>query len=113
MSRTRAAHRGCAPSRRDRLSQLSGFGENPLLQVRTQSADGHDFNSPSKQFLELLFEADHVEQRTIWLHFDKQVDIAVGAVVSPQDRAKHADIADAVTGRHRDDLMPPRSQLFD
>jgi hypothetical protein len=52
---------GCVGGKRDRPSQRSGFGEDPLPRVRAETAVCQDFDGTSQEFFEILFERDHVE----------------------------------------------------
>src|SRR5262245_53492409 len=56
--------RGCVPGRRDRPSQRRGFGEDPLLKIRTEALLGQDFDPTAEELLKLLLQTDHVQQRS-------------------------------------------------
>jgi hypothetical protein len=95
--------------RRGRLSQTSGFLEDALLQVRTEAAVGEHLDSTFRQLGEILFEADHVEERSSRFDVDEHVDVAVGPIVAARDRAEHANITDAVT--RRESAPPEQAHL--
>src|SRR5947207_9271387 len=99
-SRYRPAHRGCVPDKPDRPSQRCGFGENPLLQIRAETALGQDVDSSSEQFLEILLKRDHVQKCSAGFNIHEQIEVAVRAIVAAEDRAKHTDVAGTVTGGH-------------
>ena len=110
---SRGARRGCARDRRGRLSQTGRFGEDSLLQVGAQSADGQHLNSTAKELSEVLLQADDVEQRATRFNLDEQVDVAVGTIISVKNRPEHTDVAGAMTSCHRENLVSSRPQFID
>jgi len=70
--------RGCVASKRDRLSQRSGFREDPLMEVRAQCTTvGQHFDRATKQSRRSLCQRDHIEQCSAGLNVDKKINVAV------------------------------------
>ena len=81
--------------------------------MRTEAAVGEHFDSTFEQLGEILFEADHVEERSSGFDVDENVDVAVRPIVAARDRPEHADITDAVTAREFENLATVGAQTVD
>jgi hypothetical protein len=49
-----------------------------------------------EKLLELLFEAHQIQESSVVLHFDQQINIAIESVFASRDRTKHANVPRAV-----------------
>jgi hypothetical protein len=56
-----------------------------------QSLGLDDVNPAPEELLQLHQKRAYVQQAAPWLHFDQQIDIAVGTAVATRDRAEQAD----------------------
>ena len=91
---------------RGRPSQSDSFGENSPFEVGTEAFLGHDFNVAPQKLLQILFEADEVQERTAMLNINEQVQIAIGPVLVPRDGTKDPDVSHAVSRRKVEDRLP-------
>src|SRR6266545_3824443 len=57
-----------------------------LLEVWTEPFIGEDFDFMLEQRFQVLAELDEIEQAASVVHFDEEIDIAVGMSLSPRDR---------------------------
>jgi hypothetical protein len=64
-----------------------------------------DIHIPAEESFQLLFESNEVEERPVLFHFDQQIDVAVGPVVSAGDRPEYAHVPRAVLCGNPEDLF--------
>ncbi len=57
-----------------------------------------------EKLLQVLLQTDHIQERPADIHIDKEIDVAVRALVTTRDGAEHSDIARPVTSRGIQDL---------
>ena len=57
----------------------------------------HGVDADAKDVLGILLEANQIEERAFWLELHQQVDVTVGGVIAPRDRAEHADVSHSMS----------------
>ena len=79
--------------------------QDPVAQVRTQSALLHDIHGPTEQCFHVLFEGDQVEQVTSRLEFHEEIDVTGLRGRSSRVRTKDAHTHGAVAACDAPDLF--------
>jgi hypothetical protein len=67
-----------------------------LLEVRTEPFISEDFDFVLEQYFQVLAELDEIEQAAPVVHFDKEIDIAVGMSLSPRDRPEDPHVVSSM-----------------
>lgn len=93
--------------------QVDGLREDGA-DVALQPTGRHDVNRAAEEFRQVAFHADQVEQGTLLVEVDQEVDVAAGPVVAAGRRAENADpagvvVATVVTTCSRRDSTSARS----
>jgi hypothetical protein len=70
-----------------------------------QTAPGQHIDLTVEQFFEILTKPYDVQQRTVRVHVDQQVHIAIATVVATCDRTEHSEIARTVLRRYLEDVV--------
>jgi len=65
-----------------------------------------DINFAVEQLLEILSEANEIEERSPGLHVDQKVHVARGTRFIPGNRPEPTDVARAVLGGDPEDFVP-------
>ena len=58
-----------------------------------------------EKLLEFLVKAHEIQERSVVVHFDQQINVAIEPVFTSRDRTKHADVPRAVAGGDAEDLF--------
>jgi hypothetical protein len=61
------------------------LGQDPTLEVWAEAASREYVDPSTEQLLEILLEGDHIEQRSAVFDIYKEIDVAVGAIVTTGD----------------------------
>ena len=64
-----------------------------------------------EQCLEILTEADEIQERAVRVHFHEEVNVAPRTGLAARDRAKQAHVVRAVARRDVENLLAPVLQI--
>ena len=87
------------------LSQGGRFGEDPSLQIRTQTILCQYVNFPAQELLEILLEPNYIQERPACLDVHEQVEVAVGPIVTSCDGSEDTHVACAVACGDLEDFL--------
>ena len=85
-------------------SQSRSLGENSVAEIRTEATIRNNVHLAPEQVLEILRQADEIEQGAAGFHADQHIDVTFVASLPARCRTKEAHVVSPVDSRQAKDL---------